>query len=329
MKRTTPTINELLALECVARHMSVTAAASELCVTPSAISRQVSGIELFFGVALFQRSGRRFVLTQAGRDFLHKVRPALRTLESASLDLFANQEGSGTLNLACVPTFAARWLIPRLATFTAQHPGILLNFRQHLSGNDEFPVSLDAAIRFGSGNWPGVESQYLVGRTFGVVCTPGQLKRHPNLRTVAGLQELSLLQHHAVPTAWAEWSADQGTSALNVHAGPRFEQFAALIRAVVAEMGVGLVPLCLVYDELANGELMLPFASQARLPYGHFLCYQKERLDHSIFQHFRQWLQGCCAEVATREIPSSEDSSMSTTNFKRTERNREQPSANC
>lgn len=302
MKRAAPTIAELLALEAVARHRNLVDAAHELCVTASAVSRRVSGLEAFLGAPLFHRVGKRFALTHAGRSYLARVQPALRTLETASLEVLASRDGGGTLALASVPTFTTKCLIPLLGAFGLDHPGVTLNFRQHLAGNDPMPHDVDAAIRFGEGSWPGVTSEYLSGREFIVVCAERVLKRQPRLRQARGLASATLLQHQAVPSAWAQWCSARGVRGVNAHAGPRFEQYASLVGAVIAEMGVGLAPRCLVQDELRRGEIVEPFASEVSLPYGHFLCYAPDRADSPVFQAFRMWLHGACGE-AGRSAP--------------------------
>lgn len=305
MKRIAPTITELLALEAVARHLNLVDAARELCVTASAVSRQVSGLEAFLGAALFSRVGKRFALTHAGRSYLDRVQPALRTLETASLEVLSSRDGGGTLTLASVPTFTTKCLIPRLSEFSSEHPGVTLNFRQHLAGSDPMPDDVDAAIRFGDGNWPGVACEYLSGREFIVVCSERLLQRKRTLRSDRGLASAPLLQHHAVPLAWAQWCAARQIRGVNAHAGPRFEQYASLIRAVSAEMGVGLVPRCLVQDELRSGEVVEPYASEVQLQYGHFLCYAPNRAGSPVFQAFRRWLHAACGAAGHAAIQSA------------------------
>ncbi len=182
----------------------------------------------------------------------HASSRLLRTLETASLEVLACREGGGTLILASVPTFTTKCLIPRLSAFSAANPGVTLNFRQHLAGSDPMPYNVDAAVRFGEGSWPGVTSEYLSGREFIVVCSGQLLKRRRELRSDRGLTAVTLLRHHAVPLAWAQWCSARGVQGVNAHAGPRFEQYASLIRAITADMGVGLVPRCLVQDELRS-----------------------------------------------------------------------------
>ena len=158
MKRTCPSIHELLAFEAVSRHLSIAQAADELCVTPSAVSRQISGLERFVGIRLLARHGRRFTLTHAGRLYLQRIQPALLALENATLDLIDGPQGGGTLSLASVPTFTTKWLIPRLSDFSRLHPGITLAFHRHVSGKQAQPIDVDVAIRYGNGVWPGVVS---------------------------------------------------------------------------------------------------------------------------------------------------------------------------
>ncbi len=290
MRRNTPTIQQLLAFESLARHLALPATADELCVTPSAVSRSITELESFLGLPLFDRAGRRFRLSAHGQDYLARVVPSLRALESASLEMHARRNGDGVLVLASVPTFTTKWLVPRLPALRRLHPGITLNFHRHLEGRDPHPPEIDAAIRYGLGDWPGVTSEYIAGREFAIVCAPGHLRGGRRNRQF--LSDATLLQHQAVPEAWSACARQLELKELRPPTGPRFDQYSALISAACAGMGVGLVPHCLVTEELATQRLERLIEAPILLDQGHFLCYRQDRLGYPVLGQFRDWLIG-------------------------------------
>jgi LysR family transcriptional regulator, glycine cleavage system transcriptional activator len=294
MRRNTPTIQQLLAFEALARHLALPATADELCVTASAVSRSIAELESFLDLPLFDRAGRRFRLSAHGQDYLARIAPSLRALESASLEMRARRSGDGMLVLASVPTFTTKWLVPRLPALRRLHPGITLNFHRHLEGRDAHPPEIDAAIRYGLGDWPGVTSEYIAGREFAIVCAPGHLRG--GRRTRQRLTEATLLQHQAVPDAWSACARQLELKELRPPAGPRFDQYSALISAACAGMGVGLVPHCLVTEELATHRLERLIEEPVLLDQGHFLCYRQDRLGYPVLGQFRDWL--ICHAVA-------------------------------
>jgi LysR family transcriptional regulator, glycine cleavage system transcriptional activator len=172
MKRLCPTINELLAFDAVARYESITHAASALCISVSAVSKQITGLESFLGKPLLEKNGRGVVLSVAGRLYWQKIAPSLRSIESASYEARSSVTGAGVLTLASVPTFLTKWLIPRLPSFSQQNPGVILSFSQHLAAHEDMPDSVDAAIRYGHGQWPGLVCDYIAGREFVLVAAP-------------------------------------------------------------------------------------------------------------------------------------------------------------
>lgn len=288
MKRDCPTIQELLAFDAVARYESVTLAAGALCLTVSAVSKQVAGLERFLGHALLRKNGRSVQLTHEGRLYWQKVSGALRTIETASFDLRAGQSGSGLLTLASVPTFLTAWLIPRLGQFRALHPGITLSFGQHLGPFDSIPPGVDAAIRYGKGDWPGQVSDYLIGREFVAIGAPSLLPQGPlSPRQVA---ELPLLHHEEGQAAWRQWAAHHGVSEMSMLPGPRFAQYTALIQAAANGLGVGLAPRVLVQDALNAGSLRLACEDAMTFDQGHYLCYRVDRQDFPVFNAFRDWV---------------------------------------
>jgi LysR family transcriptional regulator, glycine cleavage system transcriptional activator len=295
MRRNTPTIQQLLAFEALARHLALPATADELCVTPSAVSRSIAELESFLDLPLFDRAGRRFRLSVHGQDYLARVAPSLRALETASLEMRARRSGDGVLVLASVPTFTTKWLVPRLPALRRLHPGITLNFHRHLEGRDGHPPEIDAAIRYGVGDWPGVVSEYIAGREFVIVCAPGHLRG--GRRTLSRLADATLLQHQAVPDAWSACAHQLGLKDLRPPAGSRFDQYSALISAACAGMGVGLVPLCLVTEELATHRLERLIDDTITLAPGHFLCYRQDRIDYPVLKQFRDWLVGDAASA--------------------------------
>ena len=168
MRRKIPSTQALLAFEAAAHRGSFTLAGQDLSVSQSAVSHQILGLEQDLDVSLFLRLPRQLVLTDAGRSLLSRVSPALDALEAAMLDLASSKGEGGTLELGVVPTFATKWLIPRMPTFLKAHPHVTLNLSTRLLPFDFSLTGLDAAIHYGRPDWPGTESEYLMGEEGGV-----------------------------------------------------------------------------------------------------------------------------------------------------------------
>ena len=294
MKRTCPTIQELLALDAVARYQNMTQAAGALCITVSAVSKQLGSLEQFLGLPLLERRGRSVQLTREARAYWQRVSAGLREIETATFEMRAAASGAagevtGLLTLSSVPTFLTKWLIPRLPNFRRQHPGITLSFGQHMFRDAALAPGVDAAIRFGVGNWPDLISEYIGGRDFVPVGAPDLLggKRGDG---PAALRGYSLLHHDEAPSAWKQWAARHGASDLPTLTGPRFAQYSALIQAVTGGLGVGLVPRLLVEEELAQGHLLTLDDMAVSLDQGHYLCFRAERAGSPVLGVFREWI---------------------------------------
>jgi DNA-binding transcriptional LysR family regulator len=289
VKRACPTIQELLAFDAVARHHSLTRAATSLCVSVSAVSKQLASLEAFVGRQLFEKEGRGVRLTPQGREYLAKVSPSLRTLETATFELRAGSSGAGVIALASAPTFLTKWLIPRLADFRRLHPGVTFSFSQHLGPGESHSPDIDAAVRFGSGQWPGVHSDYIAGREF--VCVYSRVLL-PAGRPHLALDDLlthTLLHHEETPLGWPSWAAHHGVEEARFLSGPRFAQYTAIIQGVLSGLGVGLVPRILVEDEVASGALVV-FGDEVPMDNGHYLCFVASRLERPLFAAFRSWV---------------------------------------
>ncbi|MGH8800585.1 MAG: LysR substrate-binding domain-containing protein, partial [Casimicrobiaceae bacterium] len=256
-----PAINELAAFDAVARRLSITAAGRDLHLTQSAVSRQIASLESCLGTRLFRRDAGRLRLTAAGERFLASIRPALATIRTATREA-GSDLAAARLNVAAAPTFATQWLLPRLGRFRAAHPGLTLDFVAHTPTLDfSQPGDLDVAIQFGDGAFPYAQAHYLIGRDVVVICHPGRAAGG-RLRSPADLAGLILLQHVEAPDAWRAWLDAQPptddasrVATIDATAGPRFPQFALIISAAAQDMGVGLVPRCLIDEPLARGEI--------------------------------------------------------------------------
>src|SRR5210317_56279 len=174
-RRLLPSTSMLLAFEAAARTGSFTEAAAELSLTQGAISRQVRALEAQLGMELFARVGKSVRLTEAGKRYAEEVEKALQTIRRATLNAMTDQRG-GTLNLAILPTFGTRWLIPRFPAFLKQHPDITVNFATKLSPFDFKKEDLHAAIHYGQTDWPDTESTFLMHEETVPVCAPQLLR---------------------------------------------------------------------------------------------------------------------------------------------------------
>ena len=295
MRRKIPTTNALIAFEAAARHESFTRAAEELAQTHSAICRQVAGLEDFLGVKLFRRSKRGIKLTEAGISYSRQVTARLDEVERDALSVMARQGQGGTIDLAVVPAFATKWLLPRLPRFLAEHPDVFVNMETRTRPFLFTETDYDAAIWFGNGGWPGTQACFLMREALLPVCSPRLLervraRRGPAPLTAEDIATLPLLQLSTRPYAWRSWFASLGMQVARDLTGPRFDLFSMLAQAALCDMGVALMPPMMVADELAGGALCVALPHQYLSDKAYYLIFPEHQAESQTFRAFRDWL---------------------------------------
>ncbi|TWF43409.1 LysR family transcriptional regulator [Neorhizobium alkalisoli] len=286
-RRFLPSFSLLSAFEAAARTGSVTAAANELGLTQSAVSRQISALEGQLGVALFLRERQTIRLTLAGNTYAREVREALRRISDASLSLRANPSG-GTLNLAVLPFFGTRWLMPRLGRFIDAHPGIMVNLITRLEPFDFRFDALDAAIHFGAARWPGAALTFLRDEDVVPACSPAFREKF-GLRTAADLMHAPLLHLNTRPDAWELFLTENGVAFDALH-GMLFDQFMTMVEAATAGLGAALLPRFLVSRELDEGRLVEAVPARAMGTGQYHLAYPPDRAGYPPLAAFRDWI---------------------------------------
>lgn len=286
-RRLLPSTSMLLAFEAAARTGNFTEAAAELSLTQGAISRQVRALERQLGVELFARVRKSVRLTEVGKRYAEEVERALQTIRLATLNAMTDQRG-GTLNLAILPTFGTRWLIPRFPAFLREHPDITVNFATKLSPFDFKKEDLHAAIHYGQTDWPDTESTFLMREETVPVCAPALLEQHALTRP-ADLLDMPLLQLQTRPRAWAEWFQAAGLEP-PVPGGMMFEEISTIAQATVAGLGVALLPRFLIENELSSGELAVVLEQPLESSFGYYLVTPRDKTGYAPLVAFREWL---------------------------------------
>lgn len=288
MRRKIPSTAALIAFEAAARHQSFTRAAEELSLTQSAVCRQIGVLEAFLGLDLFRRSRRGVVLTEAGLSYSRRVAAQLDAVERDTLSIMG-QQGAMNLELAVVPTFATRWLLPRLKHFQQEHPHVTVNLntrtRPFLFADTQF----DAAVYFGDANWSGTQAHYLMPESSVPVCSPAWLHGKPAL-DAEQIARLPLLQQSTRPYAWRQWFESQGLSVARDLTGTRYELFSMLAEAAIHEMGVALIPAFLIEQELASGQLVIAHPQASHNDKAYYLMIPDRKAESAALCTFRDWL---------------------------------------
>jgi LysR family glycine cleavage system transcriptional activator len=277
----------LLAFEAAARNGSFTEAAAELNLTQGAISRQVRALEAQLDVELFARVRKSVRLTEAGKRYAEEIEKALQTIRLASLNAITDQRG-GTLNLAILPTFGTRWLIPRFPAFLEKNPDITVNFATKLSPFDFEKEDLHAAIHYGQTDWPGTESTFLMREETVPVCAP-RLLVEQSLERPADLYGMPLLQLETRPQAWTEWFEGAGLEP-PAPGGMMFEEISTIAQATVAGLGISLLPRFLIESELNGGDLAVVLERPLKSTFGYYLVTPKDKTDYAPVVAFKNWL---------------------------------------
>lgn len=293
-RRLTPSMSLLVAFDAAARHLSFTRAAVELSLTQSAVSRQVQSLEELLKVPLFRRVGRSIELTDIGRMYQGELGAALQRIRNASLQAIAYRAGGGSFHLAALPTFAAKWLMPRLNGFYAQHPGTLVHVHSRIGRFDLELAQIDAVIGVGEGEpdsvWPGLVAHHLIDETVLPVISPELADQH-RLRKPADIAQHLLLQVAARPDVWHRWFIANGLPVHAMRLGPQFELTSHLIQAVASGIGVGLVPGFLVKEELQSGVLQSAFDLPLETGAAYYLFVPPDKLKLPPIAAFARWLQ--------------------------------------
>ncbi|MCD6732781.1 MAG: LysR family transcriptional regulator [Burkholderiaceae bacterium] len=317
MRRKIPSSVALAAFEAAARHESFTEAARELSVTQSAVCRQVAALESFLGLELFTRTRRGVVLTEAGSNYSRQVRARLAEIEQDAISVMSHGGHGGALELGVVPTFATRWLMPRLREFSLLHPDITINLTPRTRPFLFDETGIDAAIHAGESKWPGTEGVFLMRESLVAVACPALVARPQSIEPGA-FEDVPLLQQATRPYAWRSWFASLGLRVENDLAGPRMELFSMLTQAAVHGLGAALIPRFLIEEELRQG-LLVPLVEHRYFgDRSYYLIYPEYKAQNPLLRAFRSWLDTAAHayrieagldEIDVPERPSAERAS--------------------
>lgn len=286
-RRYLPSMASLTALEALDRLGTATAAAQELDLTQSAVSRQLQVLEQQLGHSLIRRERKRLVLTDAGTSYARDIRLALSMISRASTQLHA-RPGTKGLSLAILPSFGMRWLVPRLPGFAAQYPEVPVNLATRLAHVDFDSDDFDAAIRYGNGHWTHCHSVMLAEEKLIPLCHPDLLP-DGTAQTAAALSNMSLLHIETRPNAWTNWLAAKGAPA-PLRSGALFDQFSTITQAARHGLGVALLPDFIAEDELAQGPLVAAFDGYTQSRNAYYLVWPQRTSGDPGLQLFIDWI---------------------------------------
>jgi LysR family transcriptional regulator, glycine cleavage system transcriptional activator len=296
-----PPLNAIKAFEAAARLGSFTRAAEELSVTHGAVSRQIRLLEEWLGTRLFQRTSRNAVPTRAGIDLLAEAGPALDRLAGASLRAQGGGQARGVLDISALPTFAMRWLIPRLPELQREHPALETRIVTASTPAEQFRMDVDVVVS-GPARQPGWVGSRFLGEAYLPLLSPGLMKERP-LRAPADLVRHTLLHAATRRQMWLRWLTAAGVPDLKPARDQVFEHFYFAIQAAIEGLGVAMGPLALVGDELREGRLLAPIKEPAIRTRGYFVYAQETRSEAPTVTALRQWLLSA-GSLAETEYPT-------------------------
>ena len=316
-----PPLNALKAFEAAARHSSVKQAAFELNVTPAAVSHQIKALEDYLGVRLFHRRNRALELTDAARACLPRLREGFDKLAQA-VDQLRARKGGGMLTISAAPSFAARWLMPRLHRFLETRPEIDVRIsarlRQASEGRrrgaaaeratvDAWLADSDVAILYGRGDYPGFRVDKLLALNITPICSPRLLTapEHPLLRP--GDLKHHLLLHDDTgdlydgESYWEVWLKAAGVEGVDLKRGPHFSHAVLAFEAAAEGHGVVATMPVLAEADLHAARLVTPFALRVPLASAYYLVCREDAAKRPAVAAFREWLLAEAAREA--EVP--------------------------
>jgi len=289
-------LNALRAFEAAARHLNFSRAADELAVTPGAVSQQIRLLEDIVGGPLFVREARGLQLTDLGRASVPLLREGFERLMDAS-SLLREPPRRKQVSISVAPSFASKWLMPRMDDFHAAHPEIEVWISADMEPADLSEGKVDLAVRYGPGDYPGHKVERLLTETVLPVCAPALMASDHPIRTPADLVRHPLLHDmsndgDAGRPDWPMWLKARGVRHPDPRRGSRFSQSGLLIEAAMAGRGVALAKRTLAQADLASGRLVAPFADGSEaVGFAYFVVQPRDRPPSPSTVAFAAWLK--------------------------------------
>ncbi|AJX34985.1 LysR substrate-binding domain-containing protein [Burkholderia oklahomensis] len=283
-----PPLRAVRAFEAFARVGSVTAAAVELDITPSAVSHQLQLLETFVQTPLTIREGRTLALTDEGRDYYRSISAAFSVLRSAT-GFVRDRSSLRQITISLIPLFGIGCFIPRLHAFLADNQDVdvtvlYAHHRNYLSD------ASDLSIRFGVGDWRGYRCERLLSGAVVPVCSPAFARRHGPFRRPADLAAAPLV-HDENRNTWVNWFQDAGVKHVTHAVGPLFEDGQLTLAATRAGLGAALLRAPLIERELMNGELVKLFDHALDDGRDYYLCSRADADLPDGAQRLADWLR--------------------------------------
>ena len=295
LRRSQLPLNALRAFEAAARHLSFKKAAEELSVTPAAVSQQIRSLEEYMGLPLFRRTSRALVLTDRAQESLEALREGFDRIEDACASL-TTPEDDTTLKVSVSPSFAAKWLVPRLERYYELNAEIVVKISATNELTDFASEDIDLAIRYGSGNYPGLYVEELMREEVFPVCSPALLQDNGGVSTPADLSDVTLihddssLDDESCPT-WSMWLKAAGVKVGEGQRALHFNQTALAIEAAVAGRGVVLAKRTLAESDLKAERLVRPFRASHPVDFAYYMvCPEASMARHKVAS-FMSWLR--------------------------------------
>jgi LysR family transcriptional regulator, glycine cleavage system transcriptional activator len=291
-------LNALRVFDAVAAHLSFTDAAQSLDVTPAAVSSQIKVLEELLETPLFHRHSRSVRLTAQGAQLLPGVQRGLAELSHAVEQLRRHRQ-SGQLNVTVLDSFLHKWLLPRLGAFYQSHPEVDLRFNATRVVVDFMQSDFHAAVRYGSGNWPGVQSEKLLDDWVFPVANPSLINQYGAIQTLADFQKYPLLQSPSEP--WGDWLRRLGGDTTRLEHSLVLDDSLATMAAAEQGKGLALARWSLVADDLAANRLARPSQQAVKQTAAYYFVAPPQNFDIPKVVRFRDWLADCCRQFPLPE----------------------------
>jgi len=289
-----PPLNALRGFLVVAQHLSFSVAAKELRITPAAVSQQIKNLEDFLGVQVFNRQGRRVQLTEAGRQILPGVERGFHNMADA-VRPYLSPISANHLSCSAVGSFAARWLVPRLPSWTALYPNTDVRLSATAEVIEFERMGIDLAIRLGTGDWGELYSELLLPEEVVPLCSPDLLEGKAPLRVPADLSHHQLI-HFAPPygqlnTKWSDWMEIADVEGIDSSRGLLTNDGMMALNAATRGQGVVLAPRVLAAEELSVGTLVIPFEIKLPTDLAWYIVMPQQNLNRPMVAAFHDWLK--------------------------------------